>query len=293
MSATNRRAIKTLNALIAASKDGEDGYRCAAEGVGKGHGRLKELFSAYSEQRARFVAELVDEVHRLDVPEQRKGTKTASIHRGWMHLRSVFPGRDGNTLIAERERGERAALKDYEAALKRDMPPETHALVEKHYLKLCEAHERMLGMKAIATLDSLIATCKDGQMGYENAASEVKEEALKELFKMQAAERARFVADLDAMVARLGDESLDKRSFAALLHRGFMKTKAAFTRGEKKAILEECERGERLAARRYAAALNLDLPKDIRELLEGQYEKIKEAQLLIRGLLVPAMKTGE
>jgi uncharacterized protein (TIGR02284 family) len=61
MSATNQRAIKTLNALIATCKDGENGYHCAAEQAGQ-HDHLKNLFAAYSEQRARFVAELLEEV---------------------------------------------------------------------------------------------------------------------------------------------------------------------------------------------------------------------------------------
>jgi uncharacterized protein (TIGR02284 family) len=290
MSATNRRAIKTLDALIATCKDGENGYDCAAAGAEQ-HDNLKLLFAAYSEQRARFVAELLEEVHRLDVPDQRKGTKMASAHRGRMRIKSALPGEEGSAVVAECERGERAALKDYEAALQRVLPPETRALLEKHYLKIREAHQRMLGMKAIATLNNLIAACKDGEMGYENAASEVNEEALKELFHSQAAERARFAADLDAAVGRLGDVGREKGTFSALLHRGWMKTKAAFTRGERDAILTECERGERSAARRYAAALKKDLPEDIRSLVEGQYVKIKEAQARIRALRIPVKKT--
>jgi uncharacterized protein (TIGR02284 family) len=208
-----------------------------------------------------------------------------------MHIKSVLPGEEGSAIVAECERGERAALKDYETALKRVLPPETRALLEKHYVKLREAHQRMLGMKAIATLNGLIAACKDGQMGYENAASEVKEEALKELFHSQAAERARFAAELDAAVGRLGDFAREKGTFSALLHRGWMKTKAAFTRGEREAVLRECERGECSAARRYAAALKKDLPEDIRSPLESQYVKIKEAQARMRALRSPVKKT--
>lgn len=283
MTATNRRAVKALNALIAACKDGEQGYRAAEKAAGE-HESLKQLFGSCAEQRARFVAELLAEVHRLDTPVERKGTPQASAHRAWMGVRSVLPHKDARAAIAGCERGERAALKRYEAALKLVLPPETRALVEKQCAALRGTHQQMRDMKVIATLNDLIAACKDGEQGYESAAGDVQKAELKELFHSCARQRAQFAAELEAAVQRLGDAARQKGTFVALLHRGWMKMRGTFTRRDGRTILRECERGERSAVRHFEAALKRDLPPAIRTLVEGHYVKIKEVQARLHGL---------
>ena len=61
--ADNDKVISTLNNLIETCKDGQDGFRQAAEGVK--HTELKTLFLTYAQQRAQFAGELQSEVHRL------------------------------------------------------------------------------------------------------------------------------------------------------------------------------------------------------------------------------------
>jgi uncharacterized protein (TIGR02284 family) len=280
MNSSNRRAIETLNNLITVCKDGEKGYRNAAGDV-KSREQLKELFQSYGEERGQFLSELLTEVHRLDVAAERKGTARAAVHRGWMNVKSAVPGRDPVGVIAECERGERAAVKDYEVALKRSLPEETRALLQKQYARIKEAHERMHAMKALATLSKLIATCRDGELGYRTAAAGVKATHQKELFASRASERAQFASELEAAARRLGDTPKQKGTFAALCHRGWMKTKAAFTRGDVASVIAECERGERAAVRHYKDALKQELPDDIRALVDKQNVKIKEAQAAI------------
>jgi uncharacterized protein (TIGR02284 family) len=45
---------------------------------------------------------------------------------------------------------------------------------------------------ALSVLEDLIETCKDGQKGYQDAASHVKRSDLKTYFNEQSLERARF-----------------------------------------------------------------------------------------------------
>ena len=45
---------------------------------------------------------------------------------------------------------------------------------------------------AISVLEELIQTCKDGQKGYQEAASKVKRSDLKTFFNEQSQERSRF-----------------------------------------------------------------------------------------------------
>ena len=56
----NDNPVSTLNNLIETCKDGEDGFRAAADGVKDSN--LRTLFLTYSQQRAQFAAELQNEV---------------------------------------------------------------------------------------------------------------------------------------------------------------------------------------------------------------------------------------
>lgn len=286
MNSGNKRVIKALNDLVATCKDGEKGYGCAAKDVAK-HQALGELLNSYSAERAQFAAELLTEVHRLDVAAERKGTVRASAHRGWMNLKSVLPRKGAEVVIAECDRGEHAALKDYQAALKLRLPSEVRALVEKQLARIKEAQERIHAMKAVATLNRLLAICKDGEKGYRSAAAAVAARDLKDLLNGFAKQRARFAAELEAAVHGLGDAARQKGTVAAFLHRGWLKTRAAFARGDLNDVVAECKRGERLALHRYEQALKRELPKEILTLVASQHASIKEACAQLRNALGP------
>ena len=51
---------------------------------------------------------------------------------------------------------------------------------------------------AISVVEELIETCKDGQKGYQDAASHVKRSDLKTYFNQQSLERASFAGELEA-----------------------------------------------------------------------------------------------
>jgi uncharacterized protein (TIGR02284 family) len=282
MASVNQQVIAILNNLVATCKDGENGYRSAAEDVASGE--LKELFDSYLRQRYEFGTELLAEIHRLDVAYERKGTIAALIHRGWMNMKAALTRRDASAIVRECARGEHAATKDYEQALKHELPPEIRAVVEKQYAKIKEAHDRMSGLKVIAVLNHLIATCKDGESGYRAAKARVRDEKLKERFDAFGQERARFAAELQKEVRRLGDTAGKGGTFAATVHRGWMGIKSVVKGGDGHAVLVECERGEHAAAEHYREALEHDLPPALRTLVEQQYTQIKEAHDCISAL---------
>src|SRR5918911_5770041 len=139
--ADNDRVISTLNDLIETCKDGQEGFRQAAEGVK--HGELKTLFHTYSQQRAQFAGELQGEVRRLGGDPERTGSVAASLHRGWINLKSAVTGKDDAAIITECERGEQVAVKNYEDALKKDLPGDVRALVERQYRGTLQNLERI------------------------------------------------------------------------------------------------------------------------------------------------------
>ena len=85
--------IDLLNELIHVCKDGEHGYRTAAEDVR--NSQLQSVFSEYAKQRSSFARQLQAEVERLGGAATDSGTLTAAAHRGWMDLKAALSGGDG------------------------------------------------------------------------------------------------------------------------------------------------------------------------------------------------------
>ncbi len=145
MSQTNDAAISVLNSLVETCRDGQEGFRTAAEHVRDP--QLKQLFTTYSQQRAQFVAELQVEIRRLGGDPDRSGSVAGALHRGWMNLRSGIAGGDDQALVAEAERGEDSAKAAYEDALQRGLPTAARSLVEQQYARVKEAHDRIRALR--------------------------------------------------------------------------------------------------------------------------------------------------
>ena len=141
MPTTNEKTVSILNNLIQTCLDGEEGFRTAAEAVE--NGRLRLLFTEFSQQRAQLAAELQQEVHRLgDVPES-SGSMSAAMHRGWMNLKSVVAGNDEAAIVAECERGEDSAVEQYQEALQENLPAEVRQVVNRQFAAVKAVHDRV------------------------------------------------------------------------------------------------------------------------------------------------------
>ena len=135
--ASDAEVVSTLNELIETCRDGQEGFRTAAEGV-RG-AELRELFHGYALQRAGFAGELQDEVRRLGGEPVQTGSLVASLHRGWMGLRAALEGGDDRAIVGECERGEGVALETYRSALGTDMPAGVRTMVERQFAEIKEA----------------------------------------------------------------------------------------------------------------------------------------------------------
>jgi uncharacterized protein (TIGR02284 family) len=137
----------TLNQLIQTCKDGENGFRTAAEGVDDPN--LRRLFESYSQQRAEFAAELQLEVERLGETPAEEGHAVAALHRGWMNMKSAVTGKDEGAIIAECERGEDFAVQAYERALRTPLSADLKGLVDRQFLKIREAHDQVRSLEQV------------------------------------------------------------------------------------------------------------------------------------------------
>ena len=139
--ADNDNVISTLNGLIETCRDGQNGFQTAAEGVT--NSELKTLFHGYSQQRAQFVGELQTEVRRLGGDPENMGSVAATLHRGWINIKSTVTGEDESAIIAECERGEDSAVSAYRDALDEDLPANIRTIVDRQYADIKQAHDRI------------------------------------------------------------------------------------------------------------------------------------------------------
>jgi uncharacterized protein (TIGR02284 family) len=123
--------ISTLNDLIETCKDGANGFREAAGAVTNAD--AKALFTSRVPAIEQAAAELQAEVRRLGGDPETSGSVAAAVHRRWIDLKAAVSGRDEAAILTECERGEELAVKDYENALKTDLPAEVRAVVERQY----------------------------------------------------------------------------------------------------------------------------------------------------------------
>lgn len=137
----NDKAISVLNNLIETVKDGEQGFRTAAEGLK--NPQTKSLFDEYSRQRAQMARELQDEVRRLGGDPEKSGSTAGTLHRGWIDIKSVVTGKDDHAIVAEAERGEDVAKNVYDEALKEPLPASAQTIVQQQAAKVRIAHDRV------------------------------------------------------------------------------------------------------------------------------------------------------
>lgn len=138
--------------------------------------------------------------------------------------------------------------------------------------------------EVISSLNNLVETCKDGQNGFRTAAEGVKNSELIALFNTYSEQRGQFASELQNEVRTLGGDPEKTGSTAAALHRGWINIKSTVTGEDEGAVISECERGEDSAVKAYEAALQEELPANVRAIVETQFAKVKEAHDRIRSL---------
>jgi uncharacterized protein (TIGR02284 family) len=142
---TTEETIQQLNQLTETCKDGELGYRTAAESVH--NTELESVFSDYSKQRGQFARALQGEVERMGGMAAESGTVGATMFRGWIHLKAALTGGDGGAIVAACESGEEVAVGAYEMVVNSDITGPARVLVEKQARQVSEAHAHMLRLK--------------------------------------------------------------------------------------------------------------------------------------------------
>ncbi|MEJ7606689.1 MAG: PA2169 family four-helix-bundle protein [Bryobacteraceae bacterium] len=103
MALSTSNFISELNNLIETCKDGENGFREAAQEVK--NPTLKTLFLDYAKERGEYATELQQRVSSLGQAPESSGSVAASLHRRWIDFKSAVTGQSDQAIIDECERG--------------------------------------------------------------------------------------------------------------------------------------------------------------------------------------------
>jgi uncharacterized protein (TIGR02284 family) len=138
----------------------------------------------------------------------------------------------------------------------------------------------------ISTINDLIETLKDGQEGFRQASTAVKDSQLKSLFSEYSLQRSKFAGELQNEAISLGEHNPENSSSTAgAMHRAWINLKSAITSGDDHAVLAECERGEDSAVNEYKKAMEEErLSATIRDTISRQYADVKKAHDHIKAL---------
>ncbi|MEO8073913.1 MAG: PA2169 family four-helix-bundle protein [Acidobacteriota bacterium] len=142
---TNDDVISTLNGLIETCKDGQNGFKTSAEGVERSD--LKSTFYELGQQRSKFSGELQTLVRELGGDPENSGSVSASLHRGWINIKSAVTGQDDGAVLNEAERGEDAAKKAYKDALAENLPTNVRTVVQKQSEAVNAAHDKVRDLR--------------------------------------------------------------------------------------------------------------------------------------------------
>jgi uncharacterized protein (TIGR02284 family) len=144
--AQRKEIISTINGLIETLKDGQEGFRQAAEGVKDP--TLKSVFNEYSLQRAKFAGELQAEAVQLGEPDPEDSSSAAgAMHRAWINLKSALTSQDDHAILAECERGEDSAVSEYKDAMEEDISSPIREIISRQFGEVKNAHDRIRSLR--------------------------------------------------------------------------------------------------------------------------------------------------
>ncbi|MBA3601505.1 MAG: PA2169 family four-helix-bundle protein [Acidobacteria bacterium] len=142
------KTISTLNNLIETCKDGQEGFKQAAEGVERSD--LKSLFYDLGPQRAKFAGELQALVRELGGDPETTSSTAGALHRGWINIKSYVTGKDEAGVLNEAERGEDIAKKAYKDALAENLPANVMTVVQAQSNEVMTAHDKVRDLRDAA-----------------------------------------------------------------------------------------------------------------------------------------------
>jgi len=140
--------ISTLNNLIETCKDGQEGFKQAAEGIERSD--VKSVFYELGQQRAKFAGELQGLVREMGGDPETTSSTAGALHRGWINIKSVITGKDDAAILNEAERGEDVAVNAYKKALEENLPANVQTVVQQQSTEVKAGHDKVRSLRDAA-----------------------------------------------------------------------------------------------------------------------------------------------
>ena len=138
---SNDDVVDELNTLIETCKDGEYGFRTCAEHVKSS--QLRQVFTSRAEECRHAATQLQTLVIRLGGKADTGSSVSGTMHRGWVNLKGLLTGDSDQAALNECERGEDAALARYRDAIKKSLPDDVAAVVQRQYEGVKRNHDQI------------------------------------------------------------------------------------------------------------------------------------------------------
>jgi uncharacterized protein (TIGR02284 family) len=143
---TNSKLRSSIDDLIQICRDGQEGFRTAAENTDDA--QFRQIFSKYSQQRAQFAGELQSAAHSLgESKPENDSSVVGTLHRGWIDLKGAIAGKDPHAILSECERGEDSAVESYKKALELEWPADLRTLVQRQSAAVQSAHDEVKALR--------------------------------------------------------------------------------------------------------------------------------------------------
>ncbi|ADV67091.1 PA2169 family four-helix-bundle protein [Deinococcus maricopensis] len=143
---TNEQTLDKLQYILGTLKDGEVGYKDAAEHTTDPS--IRTLMLEGHQQRSQLVGEIEQHIARLGGAPQERSSVGAALHRTWLNVRDALTGKDDYAVVAEAERGEDAAVENYQDVLKEEgLPADVRSVIESQYTQVKGMHDRVRDLK--------------------------------------------------------------------------------------------------------------------------------------------------
>lgn len=144
-----KEIASNLNQLLEKTYDAEKGYKEAASNVK--NAKMKSFLEEQAKQRYSFGHEIKQEIKAFDQKPEKGGSVTGTLHRTWMDVKTAFSGDENETVMEEVQRGEKAAIEDYDEILKeKELAPSTKSMLQGQRQKIEQAQQSAQNWEVIS-----------------------------------------------------------------------------------------------------------------------------------------------
>ncbi|MDQ7918343.1 PA2169 family four-helix-bundle protein [Mesonia sp. MT50] len=144
-----KEVAANLNQLLEKTYDAEKGYKDAATNVKDT--KMKSFLEEQAQQRNSFGHEIKQEIKAFNQKPDKGGSIAGTLHRTWMDVKTAFSGNENETVMEEVQRGEKAAIEDYDEILaETSLPGSTKSLLQNQRQKIEQAQQSAQNWKVIS-----------------------------------------------------------------------------------------------------------------------------------------------